>query len=58
MEMEKNNIFDLDINKKMESTSEVSAQTWATIGKTIVQSVKKCRTFTCGCSLGSCSNCN
>lgn len=38
--MEKNNIFDLDINKKMESTSEVSAQTWATIGKTIVQSVK------------------
>ncbi|MCX2829651.1 lantibiotic paenibacillin [Bacillus pseudomycoides] len=56
--MEKIKAFDLDVNLKTKAAGDVSPQTWTTIGQTIKQSIKNCKTFTCGCSLVSCSNCN
>ncbi|MBJ8031170.1 FDLD family class I lanthipeptide [Bacillus cereus group sp. N21] len=57
--MEKIKAFDLDVNLKTKAAAgDVSPQTWTTIGQTIKQSIKNCKTFTCGCSLVSCSNCN
>ncbi|RBP25447.1 type A lantibiotic [Bacillus sp. DB-2] len=45
-------LFDLDINKKMETSTEMTAQTVPTIliSRTI------CKTLTCVCTT-SCSNC-
>ncbi|REF33200.1 type A lantibiotic [Bacillus mycoides] len=45
-------LFDLDINKKMETSTEMTAQTVPTIliSRTI------CKTLTCVCTI-SCSNC-
>ncbi|EOO46408.1 MULTISPECIES: type A lantibiotic [Bacillus cereus group] len=46
-------LFDLDINKKMETPTEMTAQTWTTVVKV---SKAVCKTGTCICTT-SCSNC-
>ncbi|MED2891874.1 type A lantibiotic, partial [Bacillus thuringiensis] len=46
-------LFDLDINKKMETPTEMTAQTVPT---TIFVSRSVCKTLTCICTI-SCSNC-
>ncbi|MCQ6537042.1 type A lantibiotic, partial [Bacillus mycoides] len=51
LEMNKE-LFDLDINKKMETSTEMTAQTVPTI----LISRTVCKTLTCICTI-SCSNC-
>ncbi|MED3600375.1 type A lantibiotic [Bacillus thuringiensis] len=46
-------LFDLDINKKMETPTEMTAQTVPT---TIFVSRSVCKTLTCICTI-SCTNC-
>ncbi|EOO61948.1 hypothetical protein ICM_06485, partial [Bacillus cereus BAG1X2-3] len=52
LEMNKE-LFDLDINKKMETPTEMTAQTWTSILKV---SRAPCKSGTCLCTT-SCSNC-